>query len=81
MSTLRVLNSSGDRSIQWDPEQFAVGDPEAIQAVAEAERIFAEARARGAQAFRVTPGEPAQRLAQFDPQAEEIIVIPPMVGG
>ena len=60
---------------------MALGDPEAQAAVREAERIFAKAKASGAQAFRLLPGEPAQRLEAFDPTAESTLVIPAMVGG
>ena len=80
-SVIRVLDATGDTSVQWDRERLASGDPEALAAVAEAERLFAEARAKGAQAFRVGADEPPQRLERFDPQAKETLVIPPMVGG
>lgn len=80
-STLRVLNAQGDSHIQWDHDGLAARDPEAIVAVLEAERIFEEARSRGGQAFRVTPGNVAERLSEFDRNATEILVIPAMVGG
>src|SRR3712207_7978319 len=48
MSTLRVLSHLGDTSVSWDAARVAAGDPEAEQAVREAERIFAAERARGA---------------------------------
>jgi hypothetical protein len=81
MSVLRVMNAGGDRSVKWDPERLAAGDPEAQSAVAEAERLFEEARARGATAFRVSPGKPAERLGRFDPEAEQIVVVPQVAGG
>jgi hypothetical protein len=81
MATLRVLNSSGDGRITWSVEDLVHGDAEAQAAVREAERIFARERERGAVAFRVRPGTPAERLDAFDPLADETVVIPPMVGG
>jgi hypothetical protein len=81
LSILRVLNGRGDTSVQWDRDGVAAGDPEALAAVAEAERIFAHARANGAVAFRFRPGQPAERVDTFDPQAAEVLVIPAMVGG
>ena len=81
ISTMRVLDATGDSTVRWDRERLAAGDPEARAAVEEAERIFAQARARGAQAFRLRPGQPAERLEQLDRQAQDILVIPPMVGG
>ena len=80
-STLRVLNGRVTSTVHWDREGLAAKDPEALAAVEEAERIYNAARARGAQAFRVAPGQVAQRLREFDPSATEIVVIPQMVGG
>lgn len=81
MSTLRVLSHLGDSAVSWDPTRAAAGDPEAEEAVREAERIFAAERARGATAFRVAPGRPAERLEQFDPAADEIVIVPRVSGG
>jgi hypothetical protein len=81
LSVLRVLNGSGDTSVSWDPDRVAAGDPEAQAAVREAERIFHKARADGAQAFQVMPHAPTRRVEQFNPEAEEVLLIPPMVGG
>ncbi len=81
MAVLRIMNSSGDRSVRWDRGKVQVGDPEAIAAVKEAERLFEEAKARGATGFRVTPGQPAERIERFDPDAEQIIVVPQVAGG
>ena len=81
ISVLRILNGSGDTSISWDQDQLAEADPEAAAAVAEAERLFARARAGGAVAFRIEADKPATRIDEFDPRATEILVIPAMVGG
>ncbi len=81
MAVLRVIGSRGDTSVKWDPARARAGDPEARAAVAEAERLFEEARARGAGAFRVTREKPAERLERFDPEAEQIVLVPQMVGG
>jgi hypothetical protein len=81
LSVLRILNGSGDTSVTWDPERLAASDPEAEAAVREAERLFAQARASGAVAFRINANEPATRLDAFDPTAKETLVIPAMVGG
>jgi hypothetical protein len=81
MSVLRVLSSAGDREFTWEPAQVATGDPEAIAAVREAERIFSEQRRRGGTGVRVQTGQPGVRLDTFDPQAEVIIMMPRVVGG
>jgi hypothetical protein len=81
MSTLRILSYLGDEVHTWDAALAAAGDPEALEAVREAERIFAAARARGGTAFRVAPGEPAERLESFAPETEQIIIVPHVSGG
>jgi len=81
LATLSVLSARGDTRVTWNPELAASGQAEALAAIQEAERIFRQERARGSAAFRVTPDEPAVRIDQFDPQAEEIIIVPRMAGG
>jgi hypothetical protein len=82
MSALRILNASGDTCINWDETAYAAGDPEAVAAVQEAERLFETARAAGGEAFRVQAGAPAQRATRLEPaRTEDVLVIPPMVGG
>ena len=81
MSRLRVISAEGDRTVVWDREKVEAGDPEAIAAVKEAERIFNEARSRGGVAFKVKANEPGERIDTFDEKAEQIIVVPRMVGG
>ena len=81
MGTLRVLSPAGDKPVLWDQEQAEVGDPEALKAVREAERIFEKQRSRGATAYRVEQGVPAKRLYRFDPEADQIVVVPRVMGG
>ncbi|HYB01479.1 MAG TPA: hypothetical protein VED37_14775 [Ktedonobacteraceae bacterium] len=78
---LRVMSRRGDDRITWDEQRVLTGDPEAIAAVREAERIFEQERAKGATAFRIDPGEPAQRIEEFDQTAEQIVLVPRVVGG
>jgi hypothetical protein len=78
---LRVISSRGDDRVQWNEQDAQTGNAEAIAAIREAERIFALERARGATAFRVEAGKPAERVEQFDPHAEQIILVPRVAGG
>jgi len=78
---LRVMSRRGDDRVTWDTQKVLAGDAEALAAVREAERIFAQERAKGATAFRVEPGKPTQRIEQFDPTAEQIVMVPRVVGG
>src|SRR6266851_1725669 len=75
MASLTILNASGDTTIRWDESAFAADDPAAALAVAEAERLFAEARAAGAEAFRVRSGQLARRVTVLEPASTEDVVI------
>ena len=81
MGMLRIISKRGDNRLRWDEQDALAGDPEAMAAIREAERIFARERARGATAFRVEPGKPVERIEQFDAQASQIILVPRVVGG
>ncbi|HEU0004177.1 MAG TPA: hypothetical protein VFQ36_24950 [Ktedonobacteraceae bacterium] len=78
---LRVMSRRGDDRVNWDQQKVLGGDLEAMAAVREAERIFAQERAKGATAFRVEPGKPIQRIDTFDETAEQIVLVPRVVGG
>jgi hypothetical protein len=78
---LRVMSRRGDDRVTWDKQKVSANDPEALAAVREAERIFAQERAKGATAFRINPGKPAERIERFDQTAEQIVLVPRVVGG
>jgi hypothetical protein len=78
---LRVMSRRGDDRLAWDEHKIQMGDAEAIAAVREAEKIFAQERAKGATAFRVADGKPIQRIDKFDATAEQIVMVPRVVGG
>jgi hypothetical protein len=78
---LRVMSRRGDDRVTWDEQKVLAGDPEAIAAIREAERIFAQERAKGATAFRIETGKSPQRIDQFDATAEQIVMVPRVVGG
>jgi hypothetical protein len=81
MGMLRVMSRRGDDRVIWDPGKVEANDPEAVAAIREAERIFHEERSRGATAFKVEPGKPVERIEQFDRTAEQIVIVPRVVGG
>ncbi len=81
MGMLRVMSRRGDDRVTWDLQKVEVSDPEAMAAIREAERIFNEERARGATAFKVETGKPIQRIERFDKAAEQIVMVPRVVGG
>jgi len=81
MGMLRVMSRRGDERVVWNQQKVEAGDREAAAAVREAERIFHAERARGAVAFRVESGKPVERLEQFERTAEQIVMVPRVVGG
>jgi hypothetical protein len=81
MGKLRILSPRGDTMVQWDRKAVETGDPEALAAIKEAERIFREERARGATAFKVETGKPARKIEEFDETAEQIVIVPRIAGG
>jgi hypothetical protein len=81
MGMLRVMSKRGDDRVNWDARRVTIGDPDALAAVQEAERIFNEARARGASAFRVDADKRTTRIEEFDRTAEQIVIVPRVVGG
>jgi len=81
MNKMRILSARGDTVVEWDPKVRGGSEPEGRAAVREAERIFEDARSKGATAFRVKPGQAAERLDRFDPEAEEVVVVPRVAGG
>ena len=81
MGTIRILSRQGDDSIQWDADAADAGDPEALAAVAYAERFLAEERSRGARAYIALPDGRYVRTDRLVRDAREIVVIPPVFGG
>jgi hypothetical protein len=73
------MSRRGDDRVAWDATK--VDDPEALAAVREAERIFEEERKKGATAFKVEAGKPVERIEKFDRTAEQIVIVPRVVGG
>jgi hypothetical protein len=75
------MSRRGDDRITWDSQKVSANDSEAVAAVREAERIFNEERKKGATAFKVESGQRVERIEKFDGTAEQIILIPRVVGG
>jgi hypothetical protein len=78
---LRIMSRRGDDRVAWDATKVDASDPETVAAVREAERIFEEERKKGATAFKVESGKPVERIEKFDRTAEQIVIVPRVVGG
>jgi len=81
MGMLRIMSRRGDKRVAWDHEKAEANDSEAVAAIGEAEGIFNKERARGATAFKVEADKPVERIEKFDGTAEQIVMVPRVVGG
>jgi hypothetical protein len=72
-----ILDQSGHSTIGWNP------DIESEVAIAKA--AFDDAKKRGYQAFHVTGDEKnakkGERMTEFDPDAERMMLLPQLQGG
>jgi len=72
MSTQIVMDHTGDRRHQFDPQN--------ARELAEAEKRFKELTEMGFTAAERTTGETI-KVASFDPAAQETVFFPRLVGG
>jgi hypothetical protein len=71
---MRLMGTSGDTKIVWDSEQ----DDE----VENARRTFNDLKRKGYAAFDVgAKGQKGERIQEFDPDAEKLIMVPAIAGG
>jgi hypothetical protein len=77
MKTLRILDSSGDRVVEFDESQSN------LDARREAEALFERMLASGSTAFKVNRGDgrPDEKVTDFSALENETIVVPRIVGG
>jgi hypothetical protein len=77
MKTLRILDSSGDRVIEFDETEATA------LARREAQALFERMLASGSTAFKVNRGEgrPDEKVTDFSALEDETIVVPRVVGG
>lgn len=74
MGELRVLGQMGDTRLTWDPANTIE--------VETAKKAFEDYRAKRFAAFRTTKrGTKGEQITFFDPQAEEVLLVPPIAGG
>ena len=81
---IRRMCDQGDAVIAWETGTDTDTDPEALAAIAEAERIFREALVRGDVPFKIDGDKGAVKLERWDDQAkeaDEIVIAPRLMGG
>ena len=69
MAKLHILDSTGDTEVTWTPENYA-----------KAQKAFDKALAKGYSAFD-NSSTPAKRLKEFDQNAQDVVMVPHIVGG
>ena len=74
MGVMATMSRAGDIRVMWSPDVPVE--------VAAAKKAFDEAIKKGHLAFAVKKsGEKGVQVREFDPEAEKIILAPPMRGG
>jgi hypothetical protein len=79
LGKLLVMDKSGHTEVDWD-----VADPESVE---KAKTVFQHSVLEGYYAYAVnaTPDKAGQRkgrhITAFEPDAEKIVITPPMAGG
>lgn len=77
MKVLRVLDSTGDRVIEFDESDAT------LTTQREAKALFERMLASGSVAFKVNRGEgkPDEKVADFGALENETVIVPRVVGG
>jgi len=77
MKVLRVLDSTGDRVIEFDESEAK------LAAQRDAKALFERMLASGSVAFKVNRGEGRvdEKVADFNALEDETVIIPRVVGG
>jgi hypothetical protein len=77
MKTLRILDSSGDRVIEFDENEATTS------ARREAKALFERMLASGSVAFKVNRGDgrPDEKVNDFSALESETVIVPRVVGG
>lgn len=72
---MAVMDATGDTKTIWDRTK-----PDEVAA---ARSVFDSLKAKGYTAYRVkgSDGSKGEIMHRFDPEAERVIMVPPMVGG
>lgn len=75
MAKLRILCASGDEPVTWNPTDKRSTEAARAQFKSLMERSYALYQ------MPADKSQSGERVTTFDPQATEIIAVPPMAGG
>ena len=74
LKEMDVMDPSGHTKTTWDAD-----NPDEVKAV---EKLFSKLVEKGYAAFRVKKdGGEGEKMKDFDPNAEKMIMVPPLKGG
>jgi hypothetical protein len=75
MGHMRIIDGSGDQHVEWDVEE--------TETVVKASKMFDELlKTYPYTAFSVDPKtKDSEQIYKFDPDAETIVLVPPLQGG
>lgn len=71
---MRIISTEGDTKIIWDKNN--------AEEVAAAKKVFDDLKAKRFMSYKVDDkGDKSEVIREFDPNAEKLIMSPPLVGG
>ena len=73
LSSIHVLDRSGDLEHKWDP-----GDPDGVKI---ARDVFKSAQKKRMLIYKVGRQGDREQIREFDPEAKHIVAIPQLQGG
>lgn len=73
MGLLTTLGHHGDVKVAWKED-----DPTDVE---KARQTFLDLKTKGFLAFRLADGKRGERIYDFDPKAQEILMVPKVAGG
>jgi hypothetical protein len=85
VGTIRVMGKSGDAAVQFPRiaslDALGTLEPDEQYAVQAAQRIVAQAAEQSRTVFAVAPGQTPERLTEFRPDAESLMIVARIAGG
>jgi hypothetical protein len=85
LGTIRIMGRSGDAAIQFPRiaslDALGTLEPDEAYAVQVAQRIVEQSRQEQRTVFAVAPGQEPERLTEFKPDAESLMVVARIAGG
>jgi hypothetical protein len=82
---IRIMGKSGDAAVQFPRiaslDALGTLEPDEQYAVQAAQRIVEQARQESRTVFAVSPGQTPERVTEFQPDAESLMVVARIAGG